>query len=221
MSSRWRHGVGIAAWVVGGVLWIKIASMLLLGSLTSVSWADEEYVGGERYASLATVGNLFEPHKALFNSGTMLAARGQLVDALQPLRDALRLADGQDECVVRLNLSLVLEALGTELDLAQQPDAAQVRRDEARAVLSPAPASCDSPELAEINVRLGQGETPSAEPEPAAEAEAPSAAPAPIPPEQQAAVDELTSRMSTGRSELQTEEERTYDRPEGTSDRPW
>lgn len=221
MSSRWRHGIGIAAWVVGGVLWIKIASMLLLGSLTSVSWADEEYVGGERYATLATVGNLLEPHKALFNSGTMLAARGQLVDALQPLRDALRVSDGQDECDLRLNLSLVLEAVGAELDVAQQSDAARMRRDEARAVLRPAPASCDSPDLAEINVRLGQSETPSAEPESAAETDAPSATPAPIPPEQQAAVDELTSRMSTGRSELQTEEERTYDRPERTSGRPW
>jgi len=205
--------------LAAALLWAKIAAMLTLGVLAGASFADGEFVGGERYAEFSTIANIFEPHKALFNKGTLLAARGEFEAAVEPLEAALATGSSDDECDIRLNLALSLEQLSADLDRAGRTDDAETRESRARAVTSGASDSCLRDTLTDVADRLA-ARSDDAEP-----AEAPDP-PQPQPgeeaePEAPAAVDEIKGRMATGQSEYAGDAELEFGDTDDAVERPW
>jgi len=214
-----RIGAGLL-YAVGAVVAVKVASMLVLALLASGSFADGELVGAERYATLQGVANVFEPHKAHFNRGTAQAAAGELEEARVSLRRALSVTTPDDDCVVRLNLALVLEALADRADLAEPSAGAEVRA-EAQSMVGLAEDECRAGVLAPVEGRMTAsaagaqpGQDPTAPP-------ADSAVPAPVPETPDASMDEVERRMQVGRSEQATEEEGLLDRTKSGVERSW
>jgi hypothetical protein len=214
-SRRATRGLRRIAWSLGLLAWIKIGSMLLFALLVSVTWADGAYTASAGWARWSTVANILEPHRAHFNSGTASAAAGDLAGARRELERALTLTNREDECVVRLNLSLVLEAAA---DVAGSEDGpADLER--ARVVLAGAPAACREAQLDQIIDRIGAGPEPAIEDEPPP----PDGEPAPAPAEPSPAeLEALEDVMETAYNDMVHSETESGDTAPGTGvPRPW
>lgn len=69
--------------------------------------------------------NWFERWIALFDHGTALHAEGSLEEAISAYEAALRVVPRQEECTVRIDLSLAHEAVGDRQQAANDPDGAK------------------------------------------------------------------------------------------------
>jgi hypothetical protein len=109
----------------------------------------DDFAGAEASARGQDFLNWFEPYKAPFNVGVGLADGGDLVGARAAFEESLGLAIGLEQCVVRVNLALVLERTG---DAAlRQGDAAAAAEawQEALVVIEDTPEGCGTPEANE------------------------------------------------------------------------
>jgi hypothetical protein len=108
----------------------------------------------ERAAATLALANVVETYKAPFAAGTVAASSATTVDQLHEaellLREALRLAPAGDDCPVRLNLALVLEAIGDAR--SDSPERAAATYAAAHEVAAAAPAGCvDEPSRADAS----------------------------------------------------------------------
>lgn len=208
-----------AGWLLGALVWLKVTSMLVLASIGAAAWAGAEYDVGADWARWSLIANVIEPHRAHFNLGTARAAAGDLPGARSELEQALRLTDPADECAVRLNLSLVLEASADDPGTVS----AESDRGRARAVIDGAPESCRGSALDLVAERLGTQPTPTVGDDPAPppdENTVPAAVPAAEP--HDSALDAVEDLMETAwndRNESETQSRNTPARD--TVDKPW
>lgn len=196
-----------------GVLWlavvVKLAAMAGLSTLVDAEWQQQDYRSSQRLGELELVGNAIEQHKAHFNLGTARAALGDLEGARSELDQALVLAGAIDECVIRRNLGLVLEATASASKDAAE---AETLRSEARDAIDAAPGTCPPGPFAALQKRLGtaaggkqdpaQQPTPDSEPKPG-EGDQPGQAPES--PEVTDALKQIEARMGTGQQEQRTD----------------
>lgn len=225
MSGRARAArrvFGAIAGLAGVVLWLRIAGMLVLATVSTGAWNVGDFPEAERAARPLLIANALEAHKAHFNLGTALAATDDLAGARDELETALHLATGEDECPIRLNLALVLEAQAAARSEQQDAASAAELYAEARIVVERADTDCRKRLLAAVAKRLaGAADSPAAtEEQPAAPEEPAQPAEAPLPAEAKEGLDEIEARMTAGQGRQQSEEE-----PRGSTksevSRPW
>jgi hypothetical protein len=222
-KSKQRRILVIACVVLGALVWVKLATMLVFAGVTGSAWNTADYPRAEQFSELLLPVNVIEKHRAHFNLGTARAARGDLTGARAELAQALKLTTSDDECDIRLNLALVLEALGEDEapDSVQQPGTGF--RDQARAVLSGAPVECRE-ELSPLEKRM-EAPLPPQDPDksqvekPAEESDAP-VEEGDIE-EQQPAMNELEARMGQGQDLQRSEQMEPGAGKAPTVNKPW
>lgn len=145
-ARRWIGFGSIPVVLVVVVLVAKILSMYAFAHSAITAHVSGDAEGTVRAASGQVPLNVFEPYKAPYNAGVGLASGGQLEAARSKFEEALPLAWGLDECAVRVNLSLTLEALGDEASSDRRPADAQELYAEALKVTSEMPRECSTSE---------------------------------------------------------------------------
>lgn len=138
----------IAATVVSG----KILSMYMFAHFTVTAHVSGDAEGTIRNAEWLAPMNWFEPFIATYDLGTGLAAGVKLEDARARLEAALPLAEGSlQECAVRMNLTLVIEAQGDVQKEADDTDGARSYWLNALDVLEKQPDTCNTPQADEAS----------------------------------------------------------------------
>lgn len=134
---------------------LVIVALLLCGKLLSMygfahrsadAYAAGDYAGTTQAARGQQLLNWFEPYKAPFNVGVGLADAGELPGARVAFEESLALAHGLEQCVVRVNLAIVLERMGDAAQRDGDPAAAAEAWQEALVVSLDAPEECGSPQ---------------------------------------------------------------------------
>jgi len=140
MNRRTRRRIWTASGVLGATAGAGVAALFLAAQFGAASYATGRY---EQAASLGETLSGVPGADAVhsrFLWGTALAAAGDLDAATDVLGSALsRVGADGDDCGLRFNLALVLEARG---DADADPAAAAVLFDRAAAVASGAQADC-------------------------------------------------------------------------------
>lgn len=214
MVTLWRAG-----WALGLLVWLKIASMLLVASIGAATWAGAEYPVAADWARWGLIINVIEPHRAHFNLGTARAAAGDIPGARTELEAALTLTTSADECVVRMNLALVLEKASQATD----SETATEDGERARSVIADASESCRASQLRPVADRLQTQAQPPAgdEPSPPAGEDPAGSAPAPADPAP-GELGELAKVMESAWAEMNETETESPNHPQGGGiDRPW
>lgn len=222
-QRRVRWGLKLTLVGVATVVGVKVVTMLVLAVATVGSYAGEDYAQARTFAEFLLIGNVVETHTAHFNVGTARAAAGDLLGARHELRTALALTGKDAECPIRLNLSLVLEALATQQGEAGKTAADVDYLDEARSVLSEAPETCRAGPLANLDARLSDAAVPPPEApvESGSPAEAVRTIGIPVPADAAAALSEIDERMTAGQGRKDDEQEPTGDGRAAPVDKPW
>lgn len=148
MRRRTRAGlIALPPTLIAVVLAVKLIGMVLVSDQVAAAYEREDYTSATSLARWLTVVNVIEPWKAHLAVGDGLAGQGLDADAQVEFERALGLAAPEDQCPVRVNLSLVLERQG---DAVLEADA--TKRDEASAfyaealeVIDEADESCLQP----------------------------------------------------------------------------
>ncbi|MEC5179506.1 hypothetical protein [Arthrobacter sp. CG_A4] len=127
----------------------KLLAAAWFGGQAAAAFARNDAPAAGSAASALAFANILEPHKAPFAAGDALALRGDYAGARTAFEAALDGAPPEDECRVRVNLSLSIERLG---DAASAAGAASAGTDgtddgvrlleEALAVVRAAPPGC-------------------------------------------------------------------------------
>jgi tetratricopeptide (TPR) repeat protein len=92
-------------------LWFAVPSVLTLQAASSFEKA--QYDMASSRVSALSFANLIEPHKALYNQGTTLSAKGEHAAAVHKFEEALAYTQDEDTiCVITYNLVLTLEGSG-------------------------------------------------------------------------------------------------------------
>lgn len=214
-----RRSARILCAIVGTIVWLKLGSMLALADTGRAAWDERRFSDAQSLASGLLVGNVIERHKAPFNAGTASAAHGLFAEASKLLRTALELSPPGDECIVRLNLGLVLEKL------AEQSDAGPDRErylDEVLVLVEGASRGCREHELLSLKGRIdaavGKG-TEDGAPGPD-EADPSPGASAPSPPESEM-LGELREKMTQGKAQQGEEVIDGRRKPADPVEKPW
>ena len=121
---------------------VKLVMMVIYGNA-----AHSDYL---KYDSDALAGdvrvlksfNVIDSYKAYFAEGDRYVLEGKLADAKAQYRQSLSLVDQNESCPVRINLEVVLEALGDLKNADKHPDEAAALWQEALTVVREAPAGC-------------------------------------------------------------------------------
>jgi hypothetical protein len=133
------------------LLAVKLLSMYAFAYRSAATYAAGDYAGTVQAARGQEPFNLFEPYKAPFNVGVGLADAGDLPGARAAFEQALALAQGLEQCAVRVNLAIVIERTG-DLALAEgDPEAARAAWQEALLVMLDSPDGCRTPEADEVS----------------------------------------------------------------------
>lgn len=125
---------------------VKLVAMTLMGSFATAAYEREDYPQVVNLSRAQTVLNVIDPWKAHYNTGTALAKQG-LIDAARPeLERALELAAPDQQCPVRVNLALTIEAQGDAIVAAsgKTPEAVDLYQ-QSLAVIQAADESCFTP----------------------------------------------------------------------------
>lgn len=138
----------LTAAVVSG----KILSMYMFAHFTVTAHVSGDAEGTIRNAEWLSPLNWFEPFIATYDLGTGLAAGVKLEDARVRLEEALPLAVGSlQECAVRMNLTLVIEAQGDVKKEADDTEGARSFWLDALDALEQQPDTCNTPQADEAS----------------------------------------------------------------------
>ncbi|MGO4235597.1 hypothetical protein [Pseudarthrobacter sp. YAF2] len=212
----------------------KLLSLGVLANDAAARYTAADASGVDAAARGLGVANVVEPHKAPFAAGGGAVLRGDFGAARTEFELALSTvpAGSGDECLIRVNLALVIERLGDERVQAGDPASAAVLYRDALAAARQAPQGCLSPDaaagaggrLAEAAERL-EGKLSSAAQAPSP-TPAPSKEPAPGPSAdaRQSQLDQLqdSARQAERERNSGREREQYLDDTSGTApERPW
>lgn len=148
MMRRRKAGlIALPGTVLATVVAVKLIGMMLVSGQVASAYEREDYSAATSLARWLTVVNVIDPWKAHFAVGDGLAAQGLDPDAQLEFERALGLAAEEDQCPVRVNLSLVLERQGDAVIAADatKRDEASAFYDEALEVIDDADESCRQP----------------------------------------------------------------------------
>ncbi len=114
---------------------VKVLVMLGANDAGRDAYADGRYVDSASQFERNRKGDVLEDWVASYNRGTAMYRLGRYAEARADLERALARVPKQQECLVRLNLALTLEAQGDELRTQQRAAEAQQLYAQARTVL--------------------------------------------------------------------------------------
>jgi len=122
----------------------KLLSLGILGGRAASGFAAGDAAGVQAAAGGLSVANVVEPHKAAFAAGDGAVMSGDDAAARALFEQALGTvpAGSGDECLIRVNLVLVIERLGDQRLQAGDPASAVALYREALASAGHAPESC-------------------------------------------------------------------------------
>lgn len=122
----------------------KLLSLGILGGQAASGFAAGDAAGVQAAAGGLSVANVVEPHKAAFAAGDAAVISGDFAAARGLFEQALGTvpAGSGDECLIRVNLVLVIERLGDQRLQAGDPASALALYREALAAVGQAPESC-------------------------------------------------------------------------------
>ncbi|MGN6271701.1 MAG: hypothetical protein ACTHMQ_01275 [Protaetiibacter sp.] len=130
--------------IVALLLCGKLLSMYAFAHQSASAYAAGDYAGTTQAARGQELLNWFEAYKAPFNVGVGLADAGELRGARAAFEESLALAHGLEQCVVRVNLAIVLERTGDAALRDGDPEAAAEAWQQALVVSQDAPEGCGS-----------------------------------------------------------------------------
>lgn len=124
----------------------KLLSLGILAGQAASGYAAGNAAAVDAAAAGLGVANLVEPHKAPFAAGDAAVLAGDFASARSQFEQALRTVPtgSRDECLVRVNLVLVIERLGDQRLQAGDPASAIALFKEALAAAGQAPEGCVS-----------------------------------------------------------------------------
>ncbi|WP_374945398.1 hypothetical protein [Agreia sp.] len=234
MRRRTKAGlIALPGTVIATVVAVKLIGMVFVAGQVAAAYEREDFASATSLARWLTVVNVIEPWKAHLAVGDGLAGQALDSDAQLEFERALGLAAPEDQCPVRVNLSLVLERQGdavVEGDPTSR-DEASAFYDEALEVIDEADESCRRPprsgedgtddELSQTKQRLSEKKDALSEPS-EGELEADDGQPKPDGSPSDATVEQLEEKLRDAgqdRSDQQTAE-RTPADPDYV-EKPW
>lgn len=134
--------IGIMMTVMG----LKFLSVPILSAAAHTDYQKQRFDAAVAWLSPLHVANWLESHKAPFNQGVALFKKQDLTGAEAAFRQALETVPEVQECAVRINLALTLEAQGDKLREEKQLDEAVLRYDAVKAVLQDGRSACVEPQ---------------------------------------------------------------------------
>ena len=235
MRRRTKAGlIALPPTVLAIVVAVKLIGLTIVSGQVSAAYEREDFESATSIARWLTVVNVIDPWKAHFAVGDGLAAQGLDADAQGEFERALGLASAEDQCAVRVNLSLVLERQGDAVVAADpnKRDEASAFYDEALDVIDKADESCRQPpqngeegtddDLSDSEKRVTEKKEALAEQPPEDEGDTSDDQPKPDGSPSDATVEQLEEKLRDAgqdRSDQQTSE-RTPTDPDYV-DKPW
>lgn len=125
-----------------GLIAVKLFSVGALGRNAAEGFERGDAAAVASAASGLALANIFEPHKALFAAGDALVLEQDYAGARTRFEEALAAAPLTDDCKIRVNLVLSIEALGDSALDAGDGDRSALLYGEGVAVVKDAPPEC-------------------------------------------------------------------------------
>lgn len=122
---------------------VKFLSIPILSAVAQNQYNHGQYSHAGTSLSPLHIANWFESYKAPFNHGNSLYKKGDFAEAEQLFRKALESVPEEDECNVRINLALSIEAQADAAVENKDLNEAILRYDEVKAVLRDGRDSCN------------------------------------------------------------------------------
>ena len=146
-NKRLRRRRKLLWWSVVPVLLVllttaKIFSLGVLGNSAAEGFKRGDTAAVGSAASALAIANIFEPHKALFAAGDALVLEEDYAGARVRFEEALAAAPESDDCKIRVNLVLTIEALGDSAQASGDSSEAAGLYAEGLAAIKEAPAEC-------------------------------------------------------------------------------
>ena len=124
------------------IVCLKLLSVPLLSSVAHNSYKSSQYDSANQWLFPLYIANWMEPYKLLFNHGNALYKQGDYQAAEGRYREALETVPEKQECSVRINLALSIEAQADALIAKKSYDNAVILYDDMKAVLYDGEDSC-------------------------------------------------------------------------------
>ena len=124
------------------VICLKILSVPILSSVAHLSYEGSRHSSASQWLLPLYVANWIEPYKLPFNHGNTLFKQGDYQAAEGRYRQALERVPEKQECSVRINLALSIEAQADALMAKKSYDSAIILYDDMKAVLYDGEDSC-------------------------------------------------------------------------------
>lgn len=129
--------------IIACVVGIKWVSLSLFTTLSNDASKRGDYDSAISWLQPLTLANFIKPYIVYYNIGTAEFQKSDYDSAEKSFRRSLELRPGNDECSVRLNLSLTLEKQADLLVEADDIDNAIVKYDETKAVVLDSQTPCE------------------------------------------------------------------------------
>ncbi|MUL66478.1 hypothetical protein BOO86_18535 [Mycobacterium sp. CBMA 234] len=121
---------------------VKLVLMVAYGESARSDFLKYDSYGMDRDVRMLKAFNVIDSYKAYFTAGDRYLLEGKLADAEVEFKKSLELVDQDESCPVRINLAVVLEALGDVKNAGKHRDQAKPLWQEALTVVQQAPAGC-------------------------------------------------------------------------------
>lgn len=128
--------------VIAIIICVKLLSVPVLSFVAHNSYKNSQHKSATQWLLPLYVANWIEPYKLPFNHGNALFKQGDYQAAEGRYREALERVPEQQECSVRINLALSIEAQADTLIANKSYDDAILRYDDMKAVLYDGEDSC-------------------------------------------------------------------------------
>lgn len=237
---RIRHRIALYSlpvMILGVLVVAKLLSMFAFAHFSISAYVDGDGDGTVNAAGGQSVVNIFEAYKGPFNAGDGHVQAGRLDEARAQFETSLTLARGLEVCMVRVNLSLVVEAQGDAAAKSGDQDAAQKLYREALAITADTPQECRSEQAdqqtsdpqRDLGDTLDENRQRQQDKAQDDERQQPSPSPSPSPSpddtekqdEEQGKLDQLQKKLEQGQQE-RDERDQGPDGPGGGGvDKPW
>lgn len=135
--------ISLPIWLVAALFCVKLVSMTVENRAGTAAYESGDHGAARTHFSRLRVGNVAESWIAHYNRGTANHQLRAYPAARSDFEKALKSAPPAQQCKVRINLALTLEALGDDEGAAQNADRAAELYREADKVL--ADANCGDP----------------------------------------------------------------------------
>lgn len=121
---------------------LKFLSIAICSSISAESFKKGQYAASSDWLNPLLFLNVFEPYKVHYNKGNALYKLAKFEDAENHYRHALETVPIENECAVRVNLALSIEAQADVKISSKDYDGAVILYDKVKAVINDSQQNC-------------------------------------------------------------------------------